>query len=58
MQLLFKESVVLWLVDLLNILKEKTQVNRPMKNVCKINHSDKFDFDPQVELDIEGVLIH
>lgn len=39
------------------MLKEKTQVDRPIKNVCKMNHSDKSEFNPQVNLYIEGVLI-
>lgn len=39
------------------MLKVKTQVDRPIKNVCKMNQSDKSDFDPQVKIDIEGVLM-
>ena len=57
LQLLSKESVACRLVKLLNILKEKTQIDRSIKNVCKMNNNDKSDFDPQVKLDIEGVII-
>lgn len=33
------------------------QVDRPIKNVCKMNRIDRTNFDPQIGLDIEGVLI-
>ena len=39
------------------MLKERTQVDIPIKNVCKMNHVDKSYFNPQVNLEIEGLLI-
>ena len=39
------------------MLKERAQVDRPIRNVCKMNHMDKLDFNPQVKLEIEGLLI-
>ena len=39
------------------MIKEQIQVNRLIKNVLNMNHSDKSDLDPQVDLDVEGVLI-
>ena len=40
-----------------NMLKEQTQVDIQIKNVCKNNQIDRYDFDPQVDLGIEGILI-
>ena len=57
LQLLSQEDVACQLIYLLNMLKERTQVDRPIKNVCKMNHMDKSNFDPQVNLKIEGVHI-
>lgn len=39
LQPLSKESVAYWLVNLINMLKEKTQVDRPIKNLCNMNHN-------------------
>ena len=57
LQLSSQQDVAHHLIDLLNMLKERPQVDRSIKNVYKINHVDKLDFDPQVNLEIEGVLI-
>lgn len=57
LQLLSKEGDAHQLVDLLNMLKDQPQVNRQINNVYKMNQVHKFDLDPQVYLDIEGVLI-
>ena len=39
------------------MLKQSTQVNQPLKNLCKMDHLDKSYFDPHVNLEIEGELI-
>ena len=50
LQLLSQEDDARRLIDLLNILKEWQQFDWPIKNVCKMNHMDKSNFDPQVNL--------
>ena len=44
LQLLSQEDVAHHLIDVLNMLKEWPQVNRPIKNVYKMNHVDKSYF--------------
>ena len=43
---LSQEDVAHQLINLLNMLKYQTQVDTPIKNVCKLNHMDKSFFDP------------
>ena len=57
LQLFSKEGTARRRVDLLKMLKQQTQVDKPSKNVCKMNHNDRYEFDPQVGLHIEGVLV-
>ena len=41
LQLLSRDNATRRLINLLNILKEWPQVDRPIKSVCKVNHMDK-----------------
>jgi len=56
-QLLINEYVVLHLVDLMNILKNEPTNSRVSKTISYMLQDGQTDFDPQVNLHIEGSLI-
>ena len=58
LKLLCNEHAARRLIDILNMLKQSTQVYQPLKKLCKMDHLDKSDFDPQVNLEIGENVYH
>jgi hypothetical protein len=58
LQLLKEKQSVGCLIDLLNILREYKENQRPVKSVRKLSQDRTMsDFDPQVDLEVDGHMI-
>jgi hypothetical protein len=55
LQLLKEKQSVGRLIDLLSILREYKEDQRPIKSLCQLSQERQTnDFDPQVDLEIDG----
>jgi hypothetical protein len=57
LQLLKEKHSIGRLLDLLNILREYKDVQRPTKDANHLSYNNKY-YDPRVDLEIEGMMVN